>query len=850
MPLSHPFLILTAAAALWTAGHRLAGPRDAASSGFFGLPGSAYGSLAARLMRDSLHSYWHGGESATQARHEPEAAAPPPAAAAGVFARRATAASAPSPAASETSGLEDAIGRLARLEKSRTKRNSPYPTTDAHRRYLEASAFWRLRSAYALDRSDATLYEILHFQLAARAAQQPSLRTEVVRFAEQAIAQVDAPLAGFSAALTGAGAAINLLNDLLAPGQKHPDDAAILRRWRQLETCLQRYRSIREQALTEGWWQRLPEIRRQEVESHAALLTRIAENVRQQLPAARLNVVVEHRWQGRPLILAQNGLTNAAGERLNVTRLAYLLSNAQLRKEDGEWTAAEDWYAYLDVEKQRTSFRMPRVPQGRYTALRFDLGLDAAADAGDAARWSPEHPLNPDLNALHWSWRGGYVYLAVEGHYQRGAAPSGGYSYHLAGQPCRVSVEIPVELNLEQPQQLRLHFDVDRLFSAVHPVRIADADSTHSQNDGGLAVNMARNAARSFGLLGLEPDPAGDDRREVVGRVNAPASLAAQIPAHFPLTAWPEDNPPSAAGVALGRRLFEDKRLSINNRQSCASCHHQQQAFAEPLATSVGAEGQVGTRNAMPLFNLAWKPAFFWDGRSPSLRDQVLRPIQDPLEMNETLPGVVAKLGADAGLVREFATVFGSPQITPDRIARALEQFLLTLLSGQSKLDLAQQGEGELTEQEKRGFQLFFTESDPVRGIRGADCFHCHGGAHFTNNQFLNNGLDSEKLLRDLGREKVTGKPADRGKFMVPSLRNVALTAPYMHDGRFQTLEEVVEHYDHGIRHSETLDPNLAKHLTHGGLGLTPEEKQALVAFLKTLTDERFIAQPSALPAP
>ena len=845
MPLSHPFLILTAAAALWTAGHRLAGPRDATSPGFFGLPGSAYGSLAARLMRDSLHSYWHGGESATQSSHAGSASAEKPQAP-GIFSRL----NRPAAHASEPAWIEARIRQLAQLEKHRTQRNSSFPMTDAHRRYLEASAYWRLKSAYALDRSDATLYEILHFQLAARAAQEPSLRAEVVRFAEEAIAQADAPMAGFSAALTGAGAAINLLNDLLMPGQARRDDAAILRHWRQLETCLQRYRSIREQALVEGWWQRLPEIRRQEVESHAAMLTRIAENVRQQLPAARLNVVVEHRWQGRPLVLAQNGLRNAAGEELNVTRLAYLLSNAQLRREDGQWTGDKDWYAHVDVEKRRTAFRMPRVPRGRYTALRFDLGVDAAADAGDAARWSPDHPLNPDLNGLHWSWRGGYVYLALEGHYRRGQAPSGGYSYHLAGQPCRVSVEIPVELNLEQPQQARLHFDVDRLFSAVHAVRIADADATHSQNDGGLAERMAQNAARSFALLGVEPDPAGDDRREVVGRVNAPASLAAQVPAHFPLTAWPEDNSPSAAGVALGRRLFEDKRLSINNLQSCASCHHQEQAFAEPLATSVGAEGQVGTRNAMPLFNLAWKPAFFWDGRSPSLRDQVLRPIQDPLEMKETLPGVVAKLSADAGLVREFATVFGSPQITPDRIARALEQFLLTLISGQSKLDLSQQGKAQLTEQEKRGFQLFFTESDPQRGIRGADCFHCHGGAHFTNNQFLNNGLDSETLLRDLGREKVTGNPADRGKFMVPSLRNVALTAPYMHDGRFQTLEEVVEHYDHGIQHSDTLDPNLAKHLTHGGLGLTPEEKQALVAFLKTLTDERFIAEPSVPIAP
>lgn len=285
MSLSHPILILTAAATLWTAGHRLAGPRDASSPGFLGLPGSAYGSLAARLMRDSLHSYWHGGESATQVPHEP-ATSPPPAASAGVFARRAAAAPAPVPP--PASGLEAALVRLARLEKSRTRRNSPFPTTEAHRRYLDASAFWRLRSAYALDRSDATLYEILHFQLAARAARDPALRGEVERFAEQAIAQADAPMAGATAALTGAGAAINLLNDLLAPGLTRRDDAAILKRWRQLDDCLQRYQGIHDQAVADGWWQGIPEIRRQELEQHAALLRRIAETIRRQLQALQL----------------------------------------------------------------------------------------------------------------------------------------------------------------------------------------------------------------------------------------------------------------------------------------------------------------------------------------------------------------------------------------------------------------------------------------------------------------------------------------------------------------------------------------------------------------------------------
>ena len=159
-------------------------------------------------------------------------------------------------------------------------------------------------------------------------------------------------------------------------------------------------------------------------------------------------------------------------------------------------------------------------------------------------------------------------------------------------------------------------------------------------------------------------------------------------------------------------------------------------------------------------------------------------------------------------------------------------------MSGNSKLDRALRGGEALAAEEQRGFELFFTESDPGRGRRGAACFHCHGGAHFTSNAFRNNGLDADDSIADAGREKVTGNRADRGKFMVPSLRNLTLTDPYMHDGRFDSLEEVIDHYDRGVVRSATLDPNLARHRSRGGLGLNPDEKAALVAFLETLTEE------------
>jgi cytochrome c peroxidase len=240
----------------------------------------------------------------------------------------------------------------------------------------------------------------------------------------------------------------------------------------------------------------------------------------------------------------------------------------------------------------------------------------------------------------------------------------------------------------------------------------------------------------------------------------------------------------------------------------------------------------------MPLFNLAWKSSFFWDGRAPSLRAQALMPIQDHVEMDETLTNVVAKLATMPDYPKLFQDAFGSPAITAEKIGLAVEQFVLTLTSYDSKFDRAFRGEAKLSAAEQRGFELFMTEYEPRMGHYGADCFHCHGGALFTDHQFHNNGLEAANAV-DPGRFKVTNREADRGRFSTPSLRNVALTGPYMHDGRFKTLEEVVDHYSEGVIRSATLDPNLAKH-PDGDLHLSAEDKHALVAFLKTLTDDRY----------
>jgi cytochrome c peroxidase len=209
-------------------------------------------------------------------------------------------------------------------------------------------------------------------------------------------------------------------------------------------------------------------------------------------------------------------------------------------------------------------------------------------------------------------------------------------------------------------------------------------------------------------------------------------------------------------------------------------------------------------------------------------------PIRNHSEMDETLDHVIAKLAANCKYPDLFRAAFDKPEITPEKIGLAIEQYLLTLTAHDAKFDRALRGKATLTDPEKRGFELFMTEYEPRTGQTGADCFHCHGGPLFSDHQFHNNGLEGE----DLGRSVVTNLPGDERKFSTPSLRNVTLTPPYMHDGRFATLEEVIEHYSSGVHRSPTLDPNLAKH-PEAGLDLTQPDKEALVEFLRTLTDEK-----------
>ena len=304
----------------------------------------------------------------------------------------------------------------------------------------------------------------------------------------------------------------------------------------------------------------------------------------------------------------------------------------------------------------------------------------------------------------------------------------------------------------------------------------------------------------------------------------------------------PFNNPQTIEGIALGKKLFFDPILSANNTQACADCHTPENAFTDANRFSEGIDGILGHRNSMPLFNLAWNydENFFWDGRVFSLEHQAFEPVTNPIEMKNTWQQVVEKLQASQAYPKLFNEAFGPSAIDSTLVTKAIAQFERTLISANSKFDKYLLGEGVLTAQELNGFNVFMDETK-------GDCFHCHGNANnplWTDNLFHNNGLDA--VITDLGLGKVTGDPADNGKFKSPSLRNLAFTAPYMHDGRFTTLEEVINHYSEGLQNAPTIDP-LMKKVSQGGVNLTEEEKTDLKAFLLSLSDETFISNPAFL---
>jgi cytochrome c peroxidase len=315
-----------------------------------------------------------------------------------------------------------------------------------------------------------------------------------------------------------------------------------------------------------------------------------------------------------------------------------------------------------------------------------------------------------------------------------------------------------------------------------------------------------------------------------------------QVPT-FAAIIEPANNPSTAEGIELGRRLFFDASLSEDGTVSCGSCHRPELAFTDGRRVSEGVYGREGNRNASGLTNIGYfHRQLFWDGRAANLEEQALHPVGTPEEMGGSWAEVVTRIREKSGYVAAFREAFGTSDVDSLLVGRALAQYQRSLVSNDSKYDRVLRGEASYTSQETVGHAIFFDLADdpggPFAGLPKGECAHCHTPPHFSNLGFANNGLDEHTDLADFadkGRGAITGRVYDNGLFRVPGLRNVELTGPYMHDGRFATLLEVVEHYNEGGHYAENRSANIRR------LGMKAEEKAALVAFLLTLTDTSFV---------
>lgn len=302
------------------------------------------------------------------------------------------------------------------------------------------------------------------------------------------------------------------------------------------------------------------------------------------------------------------------------------------------------------------------------------------------------------------------------------------------------------------------------------------------------------------------------------------------VPENFPKPVYDfSNNPLTENKILLGRTLFYEPMLSKSNTISCESCHSQFSAFTHiDHALSHGIHDSIGTRNSPALMNLAWQKSFMWDGAVNNLDMQALAPISHPAEMGSSINEVIAKLNASVKYRKLFYNAFGDSAVTGEKTLKSISQFMLTLVSANSKYDQIMRKEMSFTEQEERGYLLF-----------KKNCSSCHTEPLFTNGNFENNGLPMDSLLMDIGRMKVTKKSDDSLKFKVPSLRNIEYSYPYMHDGRFKKLSDVLNHYTRGIHQSKTIAPQLKNNIV-----LTSNEKVDIINFLLTLSDKEFVFNP------
>ncbi len=327
--------------------------------------------------------------------------------------------------------------------------------------------------------------------------------------------------------------------------------------------------------------------------------------------------------------------------------------------------------------------------------------------------------------------------------------------------------------------------------------------------------------------------------RAVIAAVAAAGLLLAadlRLPLGLPPLQWPPGNVYTAEKAELGRLLYFDPRLSKDNTVSCATCHDPKFGFSDGKPVSTGIRGQKGTRNSPTVFNRAYTLAQFWDGRAATLEEQAKGPIANPIEMGETHEGVVRKLRGIAGYRALFKKTFDTSDFSIDHVAQAIATFERTVLSGNSPYDRYKAGrQGAMTDSQLRGLAVF---------TKKGKCDACHEGLNFTTNEFHNLGVGMDQPNPDAGRYEVTKNPADWGAFKTPTLREIANTAPYMHDGSLKTLEEVVDFYDKGGTPNKNLDEKMKR------LDLSAQEKHDLVEFLKALSGEgwRHIQAPDRLP--
>jgi cytochrome c peroxidase len=336
---------------------------------------------------------------------------------------------------------------------------------------------------------------------------------------------------------------------------------------------------------------------------------------------------------------------------------------------------------------------------------------------------------------------------------------------------------------------------------------------------------MSRILLITFGLcftfLGCKQDPVVEPKPGA----KSPTPVEMEIPPFFPRIKLPDNNPLTVEGIALGRRLYYDELLSKNGPlqgSSCATCHDQKKSFGSNAS---------GT-SVIPHVNMAWRTNFLWTGKlEGSLEDAMIFEVRDFFQSD------LSELRKTTIYPTLFEDAFGSNEITLENTAFALAQFFRSLTSSNSRYDLYTREQTQFTGQEREGLRIFLSEK--------GDCFHCHTLPLTRDNSFHNIGLDSVFEGANQGRFLVTGDSNDIGKFMTPSLRNIALTGPYMHDGRFSTLEEVIEHYNTGVKRSDYLDPVMTKIGKERGLRLNPQDKADLLAFLRALTDTSFLNDPS-----